>query len=116
MPTPLDETKLERAILALLADRRELYPSQIIGALRRHDAGLPLHHARAVLERLIAERRVARLWHRYLLPRDVEEVRATWLAMIDRQAARLDADLATTGAADEARALLTGWDGWQLGR
>lgn len=65
-----------------------------------------------MLERLFAERRVARLWHRYMLPDAVEAVRARWLAMIKLQGARLDADLDDPHAWGEARRLLRAWDGW----
>jgi hypothetical protein len=107
-----DETGLERAILDLLATCRELYPSQLAAALQRRDAGLPLDRARDVLDRLFAERRVARLWHRYLLPGDVEQVRATWLEKIDRHAARIDAAPADPASSRCARDLVIRWDGW----
>ena len=110
----IDETPLERAILDLLADRREVYPSHLVGALRKQDATLPLHHTRHVLERLFCERRVARLWHRYMLPRDVGRVRGEWLAMIDRQSSRLISDLDDQGATSVARHVLASWDGWSL--
>ena len=110
----IDETPLERAILDLLADRREVYPSHLVGALRKRNATLPLHHTRDVLERLFCERRVARLWHRYMLPRDVVCVREEWLAMIARQGSRLVRDLNDRTAATDARRVLASWDGWSL--
>lgn len=112
--TTADETLLERSILDLLATRREIYPSHIVGELRRRDRGLPVERTRKVLERLFVERRVARLWHRYILARDVEAVRAKWLAMIDRQAARIDADPADPSASQDARDIVSRWDGWRV--
>lgn len=116
MPTDtmIDETQLEHAILDLLTTRREIYPSHMIGELRRCDPALPVERTRDVLERLFAERRVARLWHRYILPGDVDLVRGKWLAMIDRQAERIDADPAGPATSHDARALIMRWDGWQL--
>ncbi|MFV1920943.1 hypothetical protein VPH46_16155 [Sphingomonas sp. MJ1 (PH-R8)] len=67
---------------------------------------------RAALERLLTERRIARLWHRYLLARDVDAVRAKWLEAIDRQATCIDADLAGPHASLDAREFLTRWDGY----
>ena len=49
--TAIDETMIERAILDLLKTRREIYPSHIVGELRRSHAGLPLDRTRDVLER-----------------------------------------------------------------
>jgi len=112
--TIIEETCLERAILDLLAGEPESYPSHIVGALRRRDTDLPLERTRGVLERLFVERRVARLWHRYLLARDVDAVRGKWLAMIDRQAERIDADPADPDALHDARDLITRWDGWRI--
>lgn len=82
--------------------------------LQRRHPGLRVRRTRAVLERLFAERRVARLWHRYLLAGDVEAVRARWLERIQHQAARIDADPAAPGASAAARALVAQWDGWRI--
>lgn len=108
------QTLLARAILDLLGEGSELYPSTIAGQVRRRHPGLDPAGVRPMLERLFAERRVARLWHRYLLPGDVPAVREKWLAMIDRQRDRLTQDLADGHAWQHARALLLGWDGWRL--
>ena len=109
--TASDDVRLEQAILDLLATHREIYLSPMIQALRRRHPDLRVERTRAVLERLLSERRIARLWHRYLLARDVEVVRATWLERIDRQAAGIDADPAAPQASRDARAFLTRWDG-----
>lgn len=110
--TASDDVRLEQAILDLLAAQREIYLSPMIQALRRRHPGLRVERTRAVLERLFSERRIAQLWHRYLLARDVEVVRATWLERIDRQAAGIDADPAAPQASRDAREFLTRWDGW----
>lgn len=108
-----DDLRLEQAILALLAQKQEIYPSHMIGLLRAQDASLPLTRTRDVLERLFAQRRVARLWHRYLLARDVDAVRAKWLGMIARLGDQLDSTM-HRGAARDGHAILTSWDGWKL--
>ena len=112
--TAIDETMIERAILDLLKTRREIYPSHIIGEFRRSHAGLPLDRTRDVLERLFIERRVARLWHRYMLPADVEAVRAKWLGLIERQAERIDAVAVDPATSRDARDLVMRWDGWSM--
>lgn len=112
--TAEDETLIEDAILDLLATRREIYPSHMVGELQRLNPGLPLELTHDVLERLFAERRVARLWHRYILPHDVDAVRAKWLAMIERQAKRIDADPFDAAMSRDARDLVTRWDGWRV--
>lgn len=109
-----EDAELERAILDLLASRREVYPLHIMADLRRRHPGLRVQRTRAVLERLFAERRVARLWHRYLLASDVEAVRARWLERIQKQAACIDADPAAPGASAAARASVAQWDGWRI--
>lgn len=110
--TASDDVRLEQAILDLLAAQREIYLSPMIQELRRRHPGLRVERTRAVLERLFSERRIAQLWHRYLLARDVEVVRATWLERIDRQAAGIDADPAAPQASRDAREFLMRWDGW----
>lgn len=112
--TIIDETSLELAIFDLLADRPESYPLHIVGALRQHDPSLPLERTGDVLERLFVERRIARLWHRYLLTRDIEVVRSKWLATIERQAAGIDADPGDPNASHHARDLIMRWDGWHI--
>lgn len=111
----MDDTAIEAAILALLGERTEIYPSHIVGALRRTHPALPAARVRPALERMFAERRVARLWHRYLPPEAVGRVRAQWLAMLERQAGRLARDTGDPHAVREARAILEGWDGWRFG-
>lgn len=113
MTSDSDDLRLERAILALLEHEREVYPSHMIGLLRAQDATLPFARTRDVLERLFAERRVARLWHRYMLARDVDAVRAKWLDMITLHGAQLNSTM-DAGAASDGHAMLTSWDGWQL--
>jgi hypothetical protein len=93
----------DEAILALLAQEPELYPRDVAARL---GAG-----AVAVLERLYAAGAVARLWNRYLLPRDVAAVRARWLRAIDAHCARLEAEGAGPGTCDRARAVVSGWEG-----
>ena len=94
---------IETAILTLLAERPELYPRQIAAALAARDVGPPA--VTATLERLRRQRRVARLWHRYLLPDDVAAVSGRWLAGIG-------AAMADDPGAAAARAALVAWDGW----
>ena len=112
--TDIDETPLEHAILDLLATRREIYPTHIIGELQRRHPSLPLERTCDVMERLFTERRVARLWHRYILACHVEAVRAKWLATIDRQANRIDADPLARAMFHDARDFVMRWDGWHL--
>ncbi|WP_076744872.1 hypothetical protein [Sphingomonas jeddahensis] len=105
----------ELAILGVLAERTEIYPSHLVGELRRRAPSVPAEAIRPALERLWRDRRVARLWHRYLLPDRVPAVRAKWLAMIDRRRADLEAlDTHEDGYA-EGRAVLLAWDGWRVG-
>lgn len=73
-----------------------------------------MERMREVPERLFVEGLVALLWRRYLLARDVGAVRAKWLAMIDRQAARIDADPADPSASQDARNIVSRWDGWRV--
>lgn len=101
-----------RAILGVLADRTELYPSELVGDLRRRAPDLPPERVRPVLARLFAERQVARLWHRYLLPGDVARVRAAWLAMLRAQRHKF-VGLETRYEATRDR--ITRWDGWRIG-
>lgn len=108
-----DDLRLETAILALLERTSEVYPSHMIGLLRAQDATLPVARTRDVLERLFVQRRVARLWHRYLLARDVDAVRAKWLGMIERHGAELESSM-DAGASRYGHMVLTSWDGWRL--
>jgi hypothetical protein len=86
----MDDSLIELAILGVLAERREIYPSFLAGELRRRAPLLPTTRIRPVLEQLWADRRVARLWHRYMLPVDVPGVRDKWLAMIERRRSDLE--------------------------
>lgn len=104
------DASLETAILALLDIRPEIYPAHLVIALRRRDPGLAIERMRLVLDRLLAERRVARLWHRYLLPRDIAKVRAIWLAGI----ARHQTALRDGADPDGAQRLILSWDGWNI--
>jgi hypothetical protein len=113
--TRMDESLIELAILGVLAERTEIYPSHLIGELRRRAPGLPLERVRDVLERLWVERRVARLWHRYLLPDRVDAVRGKWLAMIARRRADYEALDELPNAYHDGRAILLAWDGWRVG-
>jgi hypothetical protein len=106
----VEDIRLERAILDLLETRREIYPTHLAGALRERDAALPVHGLGGALEKLFREQRVARLWHRYMLPDDVGAVRRKWLAAIDDRIGGIDAD--TGDAVANGRRLLEGWDGW----
>lgn len=106
---------IELAILGILAERTEIYPSHLVGELRRRAPGLPPGEVRPVLERLWQERRVARLWHRYMLPDRVEAVRSRWLAMIERQREKLEAADTSPDAYAQGRATLIAWDGWRVG-
>ena len=108
--TPPTDAPLEMAILALLDIRAEMYPAHLVTALRRRDPGLAIERTRIVLDQLFAERRVARLWHRYMLPRDIEKVRAIWLDGI----ARYDTALHDIADPDGTQRLILGWDGWHI--
>lgn len=110
----MDDALLELAILGVLAEHSEIYPAHLIRELRRCAPSLPLGRARLVLERLYDERRVARLWHRYLLPDRVAAVRARWLAMLDRQERMPRASDPALADHRNARLLLCSWDGWSL--
>lgn len=107
-----DDLLIELAILGVLAEQCEIYPSFLIGELRRRAPGLAEGRIRPVLERLWTERRVARIWHRYLLPRDVPRVRDKWLAMIDRKRPDFEATDGDLSGWRASRAILTRWDGW----
>lgn len=111
----MTDAAIETAILDLLAERVEIYPSFLIGELRRRHPALPDEAIRPVLERLWFERRVARLWHRYMLPRDVDAVRAKWLTTIERRRADFERMDPRPEAYDESRAILQAWDGWTVG-
>ena len=106
------DIRLECAVLELLETRPEIYPAHLGTALRDQDAALAIHGLGDVLEKLFREQRVARLWHRYMLPGDVGAVRRKWLAAIDRRTAGHDED--TDAAVADGRLLLQGWDGWTL--
>ena len=108
----MDDAAVEVAILELLAERAELYPSHLIGELHRRTPGLAPARVRPVLDRLFAERRVARLWHRYLLPEAVAGVRAHWLARLESRADRLASDRGDPHAVNPTRAALRSWNGW----
>ena len=110
----MDNRKLEQTILDLLATRPEIYPSQMAGELERRHAGLSLARMHDVLEHLFAERRVARLWHRYLLPSDVRDVRSKWLDRLQRQTDRLGATSTYPAIFQTARDIVTHWDGWSV--
>jgi hypothetical protein len=103
------------AILGVLAERTEIYPSHLVGELRRRLPSVPGAEVRPVLERLWNERRVARLWHRYLLPDRVPAVREKWLEMIDRRRDDLEALETNENGYSEGRAILLAWDGWRVG-
>jgi hypothetical protein len=105
------EGEVERAVLALLDAEPELYPSQV--AARLGDDASP-DGLRPLLGRLLAERRVARLWHRYLLADAVDAVRTRWLSTIDAHCDRLRGDGGDPGTCARARHLVEGWDGWQF--
>lgn len=111
----MTDSMVELAILGILAERTEIYPSHLIGELRRRGPELPPAEVRPVLERLWQERRVARLWHRYMLPDRVEAVRSRWLAMIERQREKLEAADTSPDAYAQGRATLMAWDGWCVG-
>lgn len=110
-----DDDRLASAILDALDSERELYPADLIELMLARYADLPLDRTAVVLDRLFADRRVARLWHRYLLPRDVETVRATWLANIKHYGSRLSANLDDHASTGDAWQMVRDWDGWQLG-
>ncbi|RZM34851.1 MAG: hypothetical protein EOP67_14870 [Sphingomonas sp.] len=105
-----EDVRLELAILDLLKTRREVYPTHLIDALRERDAGLRVRGLGDVLEKLFREQRVARLWHRYMLPHDVGAVRRKWLAAIDDRIGGPETD--TGDAVAIGRRLLERWDGW----
>lgn len=107
-----ENIRLERAILNLLETQCEIYPAHLAGALRERDAALPVHGLGGVLEKLFREQRVARLWHRYMLPDDVGAVRRKWLAAIDDRTGEPDAG--TGDAVARGRRLLESWNGWSL--
>lgn len=109
-PDAIDDVTVERAILALLAERSEIYPAQLAGELRRRVPTLATERVPVVLDRLWRERRVARLWHRYLLPDRVDAVRARWLAAVEQ---RRDARDRIDPAYAAGHALLCAWDGWR---
>lgn len=111
----MDEMLIELAILGVLAERTEIYPSHLVGELRRRLPSVPGAEVRPVLERLWNERRVARLWHRYLLPDRVPAVREKWLEMIDRRRDDLEALETNENGYSEGRAILLAWDGWRVG-
>jgi hypothetical protein len=111
----MDDNLIELAILGVLAERREIYPSFLAGELRRRAPLLPAARIRPVLEQLWADRRVARLWHRYMLPVDVPGVRDKWLAMIERRRTELESMEECTNAYEAGRATLDAWDGWTIG-
>ncbi|WP_066780436.1 hypothetical protein [Sphingomonas sp. CCH5-D11] len=110
-----DEMLIELAILGVLAERTEVYPSHLVGELRRRLPCVAGEEVRPVLERLWREKRVARLWHRYLLPDRVPAVRKRWLEMIDRRREDLEALESNENGYVEGRAALLGWDGWRVG-
>lgn len=112
---PMDEMLIELAILGVLAERTEIYPSHLVGELRRRVPAIAGGQVRPVLERLWRERRVARLWHRYMLPCRVPSVRDKWLEMIDRRRDDLEALETNENGYAEGRAILLAWDGWRVG-
>lgn len=111
----MDDTLIDLAVLGVLAERTEIYPSHLVGELRRRAPSVPPEAIRPALERLWRDRRVARLWHRYLLPDRVPAVRAKWLEMIDRRRADLEALDTNEDGYTEGRAMLLAWDGWRVG-
>jgi hypothetical protein len=114
-PGRMDDPLIELAILGVLAERTEIYPSHLVGELRRRAPGIPPAGVRVVLERLWEQRRVARLWHRYMLPGQVATVRDKWLAMIERRRGDYEALEASLNAYEDGRAILLAWDGWRVG-
>lgn len=110
----ITDAVIETAILDLLAEREEIYPSFLVDELRGRHPALPPQAIRRVLERLWFERRVARLWHRYMLARDVDAVRTKWLATIDCRRAETERMDARPDAFAESCAILKGWDGWVI--
>lgn len=112
---PMEDMLVELAILGVLAERTEIYPSSLVGELRRRAPLLPAVRVRPVLERLWQERRVARLWHRYLLPDRVPAVRSQWLEMIDRRRLDLEELEDVSDGYSSGRAIITAWDGWRMG-
>ena len=106
--------QLEQAILDLLATRPEIYPSQMASELKPRHADISLIRMHNVLERLFAEHRVARLWHRYLLPSDVRKVRSKWLDRLQRYADQLGAIGTYPAMFQTARDIVTHWDGWSV--
>lgn len=110
-----EDLLVELAILGVLAERTEIYPSHLVGELRRRAPMLPAARIRPVLELLWQERRVARLWHRYLLPDRIPAVRARWLATIDRLRSDAGPHASDADGFANGRAILTAWDGWRVG-
>ena len=111
----MDDQLVELAILGILAERSEVYPPYLVSELRRRAPMLRVELVGPVLERLWRERRVARLWHRYLLPDRVPTVRARWLSMIEHSRTSRAAREAAGAAYDDGQALLQTWDGWRIG-
>jgi hypothetical protein len=111
----MTDMDIESAILSLLSERVEIYPAFMIGELRRLHPHLPPERIRLVLERLWTERRVARLWHRYMLPGDVDAVRAKWLSTLGRRRAEFERMDPSDGAYEDGIAILNAWDGWTIG-
>lgn len=72
-------------------DATRIYPPQMAGELKPRQADISIVRMHDVLEHLFAEHRVARLWHRYLLPSDVRKVRTKWLDRLQRHADQLSA-------------------------
>ena len=89
----IDDAAVETAILDMLAERAERYPAHLVSDMRRRGFKLPPVRVRTTLDRLFADRRVARLWHRYLLPEAVSEVRTRWLSMLDGRSERLGPEM-----------------------
>ncbi|MEI5689073.1 MULTISPECIES: hypothetical protein [Sphingomonas] len=110
----IDNRQLEQAILDLLATRPEIYPAQMVGELKPRHAGISLARMHDVLECLFAEHRVARLWHRYLLPSDVRKVRTKWLDRLQPYADQLGATGTYFAMFQTARDIVTHWDGWSV--
>jgi hypothetical protein len=111
----MTDMETETAILSLLTERVEIYPAFMIGELRRLHPHLSPERIRQVLERLWTERRVARLWHRYMLPGDVDAVRTKWLSTLSRNRAEFERMDPSEGAYEDGIAILNAWDGWSIG-
>lgn len=99
----VDETCLAHANFDLRADLSDGGPPHTVGALRQLDRHLPLERARDTLERLCARRRLARLWHRYLLTNDITAECCKWRAAFERQTARIDAHASRSNASRNVR-------------